>query len=122
MTEKPFTAHDARRKVESKQKLKMRTERLLRLIELDAPKPILAGGVLMLLKGMLLLDHEAMSSELGRWMAQSARVSSGYCSELDCNETIDVAETQPPICEEHAEEMKKLAEEGDEFESEDEAD
>ena len=80
--------------------------RLVRLLELDAPKVVLANEAALLAKSGILLDRKSFSMSLFDAEVRRFRDMAGYCYDLDCPKKAEPLKEGEPahfdgMCAEH---------------------
>jgi len=78
--------------------LKNRTDRLGRLVALDAPKFVLVQEAILVFKAAVALDPEAGGKALGEIIAAQARFASGICGSEDCGARLEEKKYDAHLC------------------------
>jgi len=74
-----------------------RAERLAKLVELNAPLPVITQAVELVFKAGCCLDPDGLGTALGNRIARASRPNHGYCSNTDCPNPIE-GKREPPMC------------------------
>ena len=78
-------------------RLRRSVERMLKLIELDAPTVLIASEAMLIHKSAWVVCGTDMGDEMAEWAIATCRQSHGYCQH--CNSTVSPMRTHNPICE-----------------------
>lgn len=91
----------------AKARLKNRCERLLRLLEVDAPTLVIAMEAISVFKAGVLLDRHAVAVEFfAKWVGGYVSNEAGYCNEEACEEPINPQLGSQQMCGVHIAEQE----------------
>ncbi len=77
-----------------------RAERLLKLLQIDAPEDIIAEEVFLIAKAGFGLAPAVLGSKIGVFLGSAVRLNAARCGNFDCEEgTIPVESSEFPLCE-----------------------
>lgn len=97
-----------------KLRFKNRIARLNRLAELDAPVPLLAREIAVMLDALYLIDAKAVGEALADVHENHIRRMSSYCVIAECTkEAINKGTDGSDLCQEHEKESRRMAAEMD---------